>query len=172
LSLSWSPEFCYSHPGNIECRQHRGFIVHGLWPQFRGRRGPEYCSHAPGPSTLHFDVAIMPDPALARHEWLAHGTCSGLSPDQYFDLVRRAYDSIRIPPQLAAPHRQLRATPGELVRAFEQANPGLRGSSIELTCRGAYLDAVNICLTKTLRPANCSAPHGCRTSAVKIPPVR
>jgi ribonuclease T2 len=31
LSLSWSPEFCRSHPGNKEpqCKQNREFIVHG-----------------------------------------------------------------------------------------------------------------------------------------------
>ena len=172
LSLSWSPEFCYSHPGNVECAQHRGFIVHGLWPQFRGRRGPEYCSAAPAPSIPHVDAAIIPDPALVRHEWQAHGTCSGLSPEAYFELVRRAYESIRIPPQLTSPNRQLRASPGEIVRSFEEANPGLPGASIELTCRGPYLKSVNICFTKSLRPANCSAPHGCRAPVVKITPVK
>ncbi len=33
LVLSWSPEFCYSHPNAAQCSQHTGFTVHGLWPQ-------------------------------------------------------------------------------------------------------------------------------------------
>jgi ribonuclease T2 len=172
LSLSWSPEFCYGHPDNVECAQHRGFVVHGLWPQFRGRRGPEYCSHNPGASTPRLDGTVMPDAALARHEWEAHGTCTGLSPEAYFDVVRRAAASVRIPHPLVSPDRQLRASPGEIIRSFEQANPGLRSASIQLTCRGAYLQSVNICLTKSLRPAVCSMAHGCREPVVKITAVR
>ncbi len=172
LSLSWSPEFCYSHPASTECAQHDGFIVHGLWPQFRNGRGPEYCSHAPGPSSLNAGARIMPDPALVRHEWEAHGTCTGLTADAYFDLLRRAFESIHIPRPLVAPQRQLRASPGEIVHAFEQANPGLPGSAIGLGCRGAYLQSVNICLTKDLRPTPCHAQHGCRAPVVKITPVR
>jgi ribonuclease T2 len=172
LSLSWSPEFCYSHPASVECSQHDGFIVHGLWPQYRSGGGPEYCSHAPGPSAAHLDKAIMPDPGLIRHEWEAHGTCSGLSAGVYFDLVRKAFESIRIPPPLVSPHGQLRTSPGEIIRAFERANPGLPVSSIGLGCRGAYLQSVNICLTKDLRPTSCSLEHGCREPVVKITPVR
>src|SRR6185437_16970327 len=46
LSLSWSPEFCSSNPASAECGSghHYGFIVHGLWPEFRNGGGPEYCS--------------------------------------------------------------------------------------------------------------------------------
>ena len=172
LSLSWSPEFCYGHSNSVECSQHRGFVVHGLWPQFRGRRGPEYCSHAPGPSTLPLDASIMPDSGLARHEWEAHGACSGLPPAAYFALVKRAFESIRIPRPLVSPDRPLRASPGEIIRSFERANPGFSGASIQLNCRGAYLQSVNICLTKNLRPAGCSVPHGCREPVVRIAAVR
>ena len=33
LNLSWSPEFCYSHPSAPECGEHKAFVLHGLWPQ-------------------------------------------------------------------------------------------------------------------------------------------
>ena len=33
LNLSWSPEFCATHPTSPECASHLGFVVHGLWPQ-------------------------------------------------------------------------------------------------------------------------------------------
>ena len=172
LSLSWAPEFCDSHPNSAECAQHRGFVVHGLWPQFRGRRGPEYCAHGPAPAPSLLDSTVMPDPALARHEWDAHGTCSGLSPAAYFALVRRAFESVRIPRPLVSPDRPLRASPGEIIRSFERGNPGLPAAAIQLTCRGAYLQAVNICFTKNLRPTVCSIPHGCREPVVRIAPVR
>jgi hypothetical protein len=46
LNLSWSPEFCYSNARNPECAldKHFGFIVHGLWPQFRQGGGPTLIS--------------------------------------------------------------------------------------------------------------------------------
>src|SRR3974390_1701145 len=33
LNLSWSPEFCHSHPSAAECAEHATFVLHGLWPQ-------------------------------------------------------------------------------------------------------------------------------------------
>lgn len=30
LTLSWSPEFCLTHPSAAECSAHPGFILHGL----------------------------------------------------------------------------------------------------------------------------------------------
>ena len=37
LSLSWAPNYCAEHPGDnsSECRagNHKGFVLHGLWPQ-------------------------------------------------------------------------------------------------------------------------------------------
>ena len=37
LNLSWSPEFCHSHPNATECAQRAGFVLHGLWPQNNDR---------------------------------------------------------------------------------------------------------------------------------------
>ncbi len=61
LNLSWSPEFCYSKPDNPECSGHYGFIVHGLWPQFRNGGWPEFCGQQPGPSNPSQMLNIMPD---------------------------------------------------------------------------------------------------------------
>src|SRR5690242_9316086 len=86
LSLSWSPEYCYDHRASPECSgpRHYGFIVHGLWPEFRSGRSPEYCSQAPAPNYPPELLDIMPDRHLIQHEWLAHGTCTGLPPSEYF----------------------------------------------------------------------------------------
>ncbi len=45
LSLSYAPDFCAQPTGNKdprECGSGRriGFVVHGLWPQVEGNRGP------------------------------------------------------------------------------------------------------------------------------------
>ena len=39
----------------------------------------------------------MPSPRLVFHEWDRHGTCSGLSPNAYFETVRKARAVVKIP---------------------------------------------------------------------------
>src|SRR5947208_15248270 len=51
LSLSYAPDFCAQPTGDKDPREcgngrHIGFVVHGLWPQIEGGRGPENCGPA------------------------------------------------------------------------------------------------------------------------------
>lgn len=174
LSLSWSPEFCHSNPMKPECGggHHFGFVVHGLWPQFQNGGGPEYCSHAPGLSNPSSMLDIMPDLQLVGHEWQAHGTCSGLSAKDYFNLIRKAFTSFRIPKQFASPGAQFAISPIDIKKAFEESNPGLNDATVSIGCRGGYLSAVSICLSKDLHSVACTAVQDCRTRAIRVAPVR
>src|SRR5215469_16524921 len=101
LTLSWSPEFCYSHGNRPECQSgHHGFLAHGLWPQYVNGY-PEHCSDAPGLANPGEMANIMPDAGLVAHEWDTHGTCSGLDAESYFQLLRRAFGSIKVPSRFA-----------------------------------------------------------------------
>jgi ribonuclease T2 len=171
LNLSWSPEFCYSKPDNPECSGHHGFIVHGLWPQFRSGGWPEFCGRQPGPSNPNQMLDIMPDPHLVQHEWSAHGTCSGLRADDYFSLIHRTFAALKIPQQFVRPTRQFSITPGTLKQAFAQANPGLNETDIAISCKGAYLVAVEICVTKDGKPTPCSGMRDCRAGILRVPKV-
>jgi ribonuclease T2 len=113
LNLSWSPEFCHSHPNATECVQHPAFVLHGLWPQNTNGGYPQNCSTDPGPRDPSTYTDIYPDPGLLRHEWRTHGTCSGLSPDAFFTLARNAYKAVAIPPTLAQLDHQISLTPSE-----------------------------------------------------------
>jgi ribonuclease I len=107
LSLSWSPEYCYGHQGSPECARHLGLVVHGLWPQYNGANsGPEHCGNQPGPSNPESLLYIMPTAALVDHEWNTHGTCSGLSANDYFALMRRIFTGFHVPAPLLNPSRQ------------------------------------------------------------------
>jgi ribonuclease T2 len=172
LTLSWSPEFCHSHSYSPECQSgHHGFIVHGLWPQFT-EGYPENCSDAPGPTNPSEMLDIMPDEKLIQHEWTTHGTCSGLSADEYFKLLRRAYTSVKIPPQLAAPSEGSSITPSDLKEKFLEGNRSLSRESIAVSCGNNYLTGMYICLTKDLQPTSCSTLRDCRANTIKVTPVR
>ncbi len=173
LTLSWSPEYCQGNPTNPQCTgaKHYGFVVHGLWPEFQNGGGPENCSNAPGltnPSTM---LDIMPDLSLIQHEWVTHGTCSGLSATDYFNLIRKAFTSTRIPNQFVAPATQLVMSPLQVKQAFEQANPSLKDADIMISCGRNYLTAIEFCIAKNLNAMACPAPRDCNARSIRILPV-
>lgn len=168
-------------PGAAECNGPRrfGFIVHGLWPQYE-RGWPEYCDvRGAVPEDVVRGISdLMPARGLIYHEWSAHGTCSGLSPSEFFALVRRAASSVGIPPEFVNPARAMEEPPAAIVAAFRRANPRIRAESIVVTCTGQgapRLREVHICLDRDLAPRTCSddAIRGaCRAAQVIIPPIR
>ena len=169
LNLSWSPEFCHGYPGAAECTQHRDFTLHGLWPQNNAGTYPEACSEAPGPDSPSRYADIYPDPTLLQHEWQMHGTCSGLAPDQFFALARRAEQSIHIPAELSNLTRQTTLTPAQLTALLTRSNPAIPASSLAISCGNNYLTAVEVCLDKSLKPGSCSAVKTCKADQIRLP---
>jgi ribonuclease T2 len=170
LNLSWSPEYCHSHPNAVECSSHAGFVLHGLWPQKNDGSYPENCSAALGPSDPTAYKDIYPDPGLLEHEWQTHGTCSGLSADDYLTAARNAFNSVTIPPTLLGLTSQSSMPPEEILGLFTTSNPAIPRSSLALSCGNNYLTAVEVCLDKSLRPIACPGIRTCRARAVRIPP--
>ena len=130
LALSWSPGFCDSRPGDPQCAPGRNyaFIVHGLWPQYGNGRWPEFCSIERGLDDVDKMLDIMPSRNLIRHEWDKHGTCTGLNAEGYFALLRRTYQSVRIPARFTRLKQWILVEPAEVKREFVAANPGLKES--------------------------------------------
>lgn len=169
LNLSWSPEYCHSHPSAQECAQHKAFVLHGLWPERKDGSYPENCSDAPGPSDPGKYADVYGDAGLLAHEWLTHGTCSGLTPDAYFADARTAYNSVKLPGKLVQLSSQVSLAPDEISSLFMQSNPDLPASSIVITCGNNYLTAVEVCLDKNLNATSCGAVRSCRANSVRIP---
>jgi len=170
LTLSWSPEFCVSHPGAAECAMHPAFVLHGLWPQNNDGNYPEDCSDAPGPANPAQYSDIYPDAGLLAHEWQTHGTCSGLAPDAYFQLERKAFHSVAVPQQIAALTSQIQLTPNQIIAEFTQSNAGTSAGEYAISCGNNRLTAVELCLTKDLQAVSCSNVKTCRANVVKITP--
>lgn len=181
LSLSYAPDFCAQPTGNKdprECGAGRriGFVVHGLWPQGENGRGPENCGSASPVSQdiVRATLSYMPAESLIQHEWASHGACSGLASADYFALVRRARDMIRIPDDLKAPARQLTLNPEEVEARLAAANPGFPKGAFRVSCyRSGELQEIRICLNKDISPRVCGSGAGsCAAGTVLLRPVR
>ena len=172
LNLSWSPEFCYSHPSAPKCASHSTFVLHGLWPQNYDGTYPENCSSAPGPSDPAAYKDIYPDQGLLQHEWHTHGTCSGLSADAFLNTARRAYKSVTVPGKLEKLTHQTSMSPNQIMDLFMEDNPRIPRESLAVSCGNNYLTAVEICLDKTLKPIQCGPIRACRAVIIRIPPPR
>ncbi len=169
LNISWSPEFCHSHPEAAECAAHDTFVLHGLWPENNDGTYPESCSNAPGPADPGQYMDIYPEKGLLEHEWKTHGTCSGLSADAFFATARTAYRSVKIPSALANLKAQTSMTPEDILGMFMEGNPEIPRVSLVLSCGHNYLTAVEVCLDKKLQPVPCSGVRSCRARTVRIP---
>lgn len=159
LSLSWSPTFCIKHKNlsqsEDQCKSgsDKGFVVHGLWPQFE-HGYPRSCpSNKGGPNNgLALQMLdIMPSTRLVRLEWERHGTCSGLEPNEYFQTLRKAREKINIPNF----NYQDRPTSALIEQEFTKSNPGLERDGIAIIHNDNMMAEVRICLTKSLEFRTC-----------------
>ncbi len=178
MSLSWSPSFCATHPQERDqCGgQGYGFVLHGLWPQYLSGNGPQRCAsdQKPDADTIRKAMAVSPSRSLVQHEWQTHGSCSGLSPEEYFADARRAFDAIHIPRELTHAQSAPPWSARDVAKAFVDANPGLRRDMLAVKCDGMKLSEVRVCLSKDLQPQQCGARIAtqCHNGALQIPLAR
>ncbi|MBL4645401.1 MAG: ribonuclease [Hyphomicrobiales bacterium] len=184
LSLSWSPSFCAGDGVALTNRQQCGpgrsfaFIVHGLWPQYKGGDWPVYCESSE-PSRVPNDLArdtldIMPSFGLIGHQWRKHGVCSGLSQSEYFALARAARKKIVVPPALRKLTRTVAVAPLQVEAAFSKFNNGLDPEEMGIACEDNRLQEIRVCMSKDLEFFACPAVDrlGCQRNRILMPPVR
>jgi ribonuclease T2 len=172
LSLSWSPEYCQANIGDEQCRKQYGFVVHGLWPQYE-RGYPSRCGKRERVAkelTVRM-LPLMPSEQLIQHEWDTHGTCSGLSQDDYFALVERARRKIEIPSEYQKPDDYISTSVDALERTFIRSNREFDADDIAVQCRGRYLREVRMCFDTDLQPRSCGrdVDDRCRDQIVLRP---
>jgi ribonuclease T2 len=178
VSLSWSPAYCINHPKDQRQCGGRGFgfILHGLWPQHASGGYPQDCpaSSQPSSSAMQKTLAFMPSEKLIRHEWVKHGTCTGLSADEYLHLADRAFSMIQIPPGFQAPSTPRTLTAEQIRGEFATANPSFPDNSIMLKCSGTELEEVRVCTSNQLKAQSCGKGirTQCKGDAIQIRPLR
>jgi ribonuclease T2 len=178
LSLSWSPSYCLIHrEDKAQCgAKGFGFVLHGLWPQFTNGGYPENCAvdATLSPAARKSGESLYPSPKLVAHEWQRHGTCSGMNALEYFRTADRALAAVQVPVSLQAPRAQLSLSAAEIRAAFHAANPRLPDDGMVVSCRGAELSEVRICLSRRLEPISCGrgVRSSCPAAVLQVPAVR
>ena len=158
LSLSWSPQYCDARPGDRQCAYAHDFIVHGLWPQYE-RGFPDFCSRTeqvPRPLLTRM-LPLMPSEELIQHQWRKHGTCSGLSMDEYFIQTERARRALAIPPQYRKPTTHRQTSLAEIEREFIAVNPQLGPETLAVQCSGRWLREVRVCFDRNFQARACGS---------------
>lgn len=181
LALSWTPNWCEIEgdaKGSDQCdaRHDHGWTLHGLWPQFH-RGWPSFCPTAKRPPSraMTRDMAdIMGTSGLAWYQWNKHGACSGLSARAYYDLSRKAYESITRPEVFRKLDKPVKLPASLVEEAFLKANPGLDKDMITVTCRDGFIQEARICLSKSLEPVPCGSDviRDCRMKDALFTPIR
>ena len=181
MALSWSPNWCAvtgDSRNDPQCDAGTGFsfTLHGLWPQNENGY-PSYCrtgARDPSRSDTAAMADIMGGAGLAFYEWKKHGRCSGLEARDYFDVSRRAYESVAIPDVFTDLGKDVELPASVVEDAFVEANPSLERDQITVTCDRGMIEEVRICLTTDLVPRRCGADvvHDCTLSDAVMEAVR
>ena len=185
LALSWSPSYCAGEVGERDeqqCAPGRrfAFVVHGLWPQY-AKGWPQDCATKESwipQKQIDGMMDIMPSKKLIIHEWKKHGTCSGLSQQDYFKIVRDIFGSLRVPARYLSPQADVTITPEQLVTDFVKSNAGLTADMMSVQCGNARdqarLSELLVCVNKAGDFATCGAneKRQCRAETIVLPPVK
>jgi ribonuclease T2 len=158
LAVTWQPAFCETEPQKPECRSltpsrddASRFALHGLWPSGSycgvsqrlididtnesSRNLPEIDLSPETRAAL--DIAMPGTQSyLERHEWLLHGTCSDVPPEQYFSRAIALLDELNASPvrDLFAGSVGQRLTALEIRDAFEMAFGTGAGHRLRIDC--------------------------------------
>ncbi len=178
LSLSWGPNYCAGHPSDHskECQAggHVGFVLHGLWPQTSAGRPPLSCTDVSPVSaeTTRRMLEYFPDRGMVQHEWSTHGSCSGLSADEYFSKMEQAYKAIKVPDQFRSLNNSSTLPVKQIEKSFADAN-GAPANAFRLSCHAGELVNLEACLSKDLQYQACTQSlHDCSSQQLLMRAVK
>jgi ribonuclease I len=117
FSTTWAPRFCCANAKICTAEGMWGasaFFTHGMWPSYYsamndGKTYPAFCKSQRDAlaqstsSAANFNSEVSRLRGRRLHEWSKHGTCTGLSPAEYF----KAEDEVAGSPQLVLLQKHL-----------------------------------------------------------------
>ena len=174
LSFYWRATLCAEHPQADQCRVpgQNGWVLNGLWPH-TDYASPVRCAvHLAVPDAVIQSMAdLFPTRALVEQEWAEHGSCTGLDPRRYFETVRRAYESIKLP-AFSYANAPLQRREYDLERDFRFVNQGLEADFTCTNDSSPKLAEARVCLAQDLSGLRCSGDvilSSCRAAYMAVP---
>ena len=181
LSLSWQSAFCEMNQQKPECQKQANgdysatnFALHGLWPNRSGDKKHRYAYCGVEASVIRLDKKgrwcdqkpVYAEPELAEkmpgvssclqmHEWVKHGSCSGLSMDKYFNVSLDLMDDIASTRLATLIRENIGRTISrkELLAVWEREFPAAKNSLVP-RCRKignqSYLTEIRVALKKNV----------------------
>lgn len=183
LALSWSSTYCLlnaSSMGAPQCKPDKyNFIVHGLWPQPSNKEKINqdlvFCDTSKEVSgqIIEKTFSIMPSTRLIQHSWRKHGSCSGLSPQEYFSQIKSLYKEFNIKSLEFNPDDVVQINLKKLYKDIARQT-NIDPDHFSITCQGRLLKEVRICMDRSFKPTSCKKVlknRGCTLKSVYIPDV-
>ncbi len=178
LALSWNSGWCEiegERKGAPQCHDQprEGFVLHGLWPQYKNG-WPEYCSTSnPNPSrrVTNEKAEIYGSAGSAWHQWNKHGRCTGLNFQDYYDISEKLTEEYQAPEIFFEIEEPLNISPSAIEEAMEETYPSLNGDTMAIICKQGIFQEIRICLDKEFEPTDClgRAAEDCRYSPEFLP---
>lgn len=168
LSMSWQPEFCYKHrhDGFSGCEKpldifRINLTIHGMWPQFQDGSWPSSCSNEKFDPEVVYDIGeqrfekFWPNVKSSKnsrdhmsfweHEWVKHGTCSGLTQKEYFETTLNHFLDT---PSLVHENYGGSVMKSDLEYSYKAQLGDGKGDVILVCSAGRFLSEVRVCIAK------------------------
>jgi ribonuclease T2 len=148
-------------------------VVHCLWPQYDNGKWPQDCGSTQPVSSATVDhmMPIMPGKQLIQHEWAKHGTCSGLSTQDYFGAIEKLYRGLVVRAEFKAPSSAAQTDSATIEKKFAAANNAPK-TAFRVSCPQNEFSAVEVCLSKDLQYQACPATlRECKANRIEVLPV-
>lgn len=106
-------------------------------------------------ATVDHMLNFMPSRSLIQHEWQEHGTCSGLSAQEYFAQAEQAYTHLQVPPQYRNLNQRRQFDVSDVEKSFAEAN-GAPAEAFRISCHAGELVNLEVCVDKNLQYRSCT----------------
>ena len=97
--------------------------------------------------TVDHMLTFMPSRGLIQHEWQEHGTCSGLSAQEYFAKAEQAFRNLHVPEQYQKANHQQQLNVSDLEKSFADANHA-PPEGFRVSCHAGELVSLEVCVDK------------------------
>jgi len=177
LAMTWSPAT------KDQCTRSPAFTLHGLWPNYTEAQAagmpqawPQFCggfAHCEASEDASCAPSVVVPPGLAAlapayvngtlatHEWSKHGSCTSMTPGEFFAAELAAIHSI---PHDATPEAVRAAAGHDMPRGELQRAFGVAPETVVLGCTATCeLTQVAFCIAKDDRDRPTS-PTPCTPS--------